>query len=43
MIGGGAFILLKSGREPAESSKQAEIGLAHFAKTLLICLLSRRD
>jgi hypothetical protein len=37
MMGEGAFILLKAPAEPPESTKQAEIALAWFAKILSIC------
>jgi hypothetical protein len=33
-MGGGAFILLKTGRRGPESAKQAEIGLASLFKIL---------
>jgi len=34
MMGGGAFILLKTGRRGPESTKQAEIRLANLLKIL---------
>jgi hypothetical protein len=42
MMGGGAFLLLKTGRQVPESAKQAEIRLAILLKILKIVRFWRR-